>query len=85
MKQYIVTDTCVNFGIGTILELTERQYEKRKQALKKLFGNKYEVLLPVQFKRGEVVGIEGEPDKYLQAKLNPCEVKKEKKKDDVKG
>lgn len=71
MKQYLITDTFVNFGIGAILELTEKQYESRKHLLKKLSSNKYEVLQTVQFKRGEVVGLEGELDKYLQTKVNP--------------
>ena len=84
MEKYTVTDRFINFGISEILELTEKQYESRKHLLKKLQGNKYEVLQTVQFKRGEVVGLEKEPDKSLKSKLNPCEVKKEKKKDDVK-
>lgn len=81
MKQYLVTDTFVNFGIGAILELSEKQYESRKHLLKKLSGSKYEATQTVQFKRGEVVGIEGELDKYLLTKVNPCEVKKDKKND----
>ena len=88
MEKYIITDRFINFGISEILELTEKQYESRKHLLKKLQGNKYEVLQTVQFKRGEVVGLEKEPDKSLKSKLNPCEAKtivsKEKKKDDIK-
>ena len=87
MEKYIITDTFINFGISEILELTEKQYESRKHLLKKLQGNKYEVLQTAQFKRGEIIGLEKEPDKALKSKLSPCEgkeVKKEKKKDDVK-
>lgn len=85
MEKYVVTDKFINFGISEILELTEKQYESRKHLLKKLQGNQYEVLQTVQFKHGEVIGLAKEPDKALKTRLNPCEVKKEKKKDDVKG
>ena len=84
MEKYTVTDKFVNFGISEILELTEKQYESRKHLLKKLKDNKYRVEQNVQFKHGEIVGLETEPDKALNTNLSPCEVKKEKKKDDVK-
>lgn len=83
MKQYLITDV-VNFNTGVILELSEKQHKVREHCLKKLGGNKYEVLKTVQFKRGEVVGLDGELDKCLQQKVNPCEVKKEVKKHDPK-
>lgn len=93
MKQYIVEEV-VNFSEGTILELSEKQHKDREQCLKKLGGNKYEVLKTVQFKIGEIIGLDGELDKGMQSKvtldgghdkglqnkINQYEVKKEAKK-----
>lgn len=79
MKQYIITEA-MNFNAGSVLELSEKQYKGRDHCLKKIGNNKYEVLKTVQFKIGEVIGLDGEIDKGLQHKLNACEVKKEVKK-----
>ena len=85
MKQYTITEA-MNFNTGSILELTEKQYKGREHCLKKLGNNKYEALATVQFKIGEVIGLDEEVDKGLQHKLNPCEVKKEvKKHHDIKN
>ncbi len=93
MQLYIVTTFWVNLSTG-IVELTEKQYSSRQHNLKKLGGNKYDILKPVQFKRGEVFGYEGEMGKSLGKDMAACdkngviieaEVKKEKKKDDAKG
>lgn len=91
MEKYVITDKFVNFSIGDVLGLTDKQYESRQHLLKKLKDGKYYVSQTVQFKCGEIIGLEKEPAKEMLSKLNPCEVKpvpqpiKEKKKDDVKG
>lgn len=75
MEKYTVTDKFVNFGIGDVLELTDKQYDSRQHHLKKLKDGKYYVSQPVQFKRGEIVGLAKEPVKEMLSKLSPCEPK----------
>lgn len=90
MEKYVITDKFVNFGISEILELTDKQYESRQHLLKKLKDGKYQVSQTVQFKRGEIVGLEKKPSKEMLSRLNPCEitnsthVTKEAKKHDAK-
>ena len=88
MKQYLVTVFWVNLHTG-IVELTQKQYQSRQHCLKSLGDNKYEILKPIQFKKGETFGYDGELAKVHGKDMVPCETKsaviKEKKKDDVKG
>lgn len=93
MEKYVITDKFVNFSIGDVLGLTDKQYESRQHLLKKLKDGKYYVSQTVQFKCGEIVGLEKAPAKEMLSKITSCEAKpvpppqslKEKKKDDAKG
>lgn len=83
MKQYLVTAFWVNLSTGMV-ELTNKQYVSRQHNLRELGGNRYEILKSIQFKKGETFGYDGELSKVFEKEIVPCEVKKEKKKDDVK-
>jgi hypothetical protein len=65
MKRYKVTAPFVNFHSGTLL-LSKEQYASRAHALKPTkTPDRYLVLSPVQFKRGEEIGFGGEVSKAL--------------------
>lgn len=84
IKQYEITGVKVSFAPGFILGLTERQAQPRLQSLRKLDGNLYSVISPVEFKRGEVIGIpDGNVPKALVNALG--EVAGEKKAPPAKG
>jgi hypothetical protein len=57
MQNYEVTGSLVTFGLGAELKLSENQAEARISSLKKKKKDIYEVIHPVQFKRGERIGI----------------------------
>lgn len=56
MQIYKVTHTVI-LDIGTIVKLSENQLRARTPSLKKKRGGVYEVIEPVQFKKGEEVTI----------------------------
>lgn len=57
MQNYEVTGSLVTFGFGTELKLSESQADARTSSLKKKKKDIYEVIHPVQFKRGERIGV----------------------------
>lgn len=59
----------VSFGPGVRLRLTEAQAGARRLLLRPLGEGCYEVLSHVQFKAGEVIGIDGDVPKNLQPLL----------------
>lgn len=80
MKFFRTEDT-VSFHLGAILELTEEQAQVRMMGknLKHMGGRKYEVVKPIQFKKGETIGIEGEIPKALVPKFKEIDRKKDLK------
>jgi len=64
MKRYVVTGASANFASGVIM-LTEEQAKARVHALKDLGDGYFEVMTTVSFKRGEIVGYDGEVNKAL--------------------
>ncbi len=67
MKRYLVKEGPFSLSSGKV-ELTDEQYEPRANALRRVAEGRYEVLSKVEFKRAEVLGIEGEVSKlFLQA------------------
>ena len=70
MIKYLVTGGSACFVQG-MLELTEAQAKTRLANLKKAGEGFYEIINPVQFKTGEVVGFDGEPSRAMQAVLEP--------------
>jgi hypothetical protein len=64
MQRYTVTGHSVNIHSG-ILDLTHEQAASRLHSLTDLGDGLYEVLYPVQFKRGEEIGYDGEVNKNL--------------------
>lgn len=74
-----------------VIELSAAQFARRKhmQALKLISKGKYEIIKPVSFKAGEVIGFEGDLPKALASVMvdeAEAEVKKTKsKKAEVKA
>lgn len=76
-KQYQVTGVKVSFGPGIALGLTDEQAQPRLSCLKKipkgLYAGLYQVTAPVEFKQGEVIGLDVEVPKSLIHKLAPLD------------
>lgn len=62
MKQYRVVGKLARISTGNV-ELTPEQASDRMHNLKKLGGDVYEVLKPIEFKAGQVFGYDGTPGK----------------------
>lgn len=58
MKKIEVNTTCLVLANG-IVELTQAQYEPRQTSLKPQGGGVYQIIKPLQFKRGEILGYDG--------------------------
>ena len=63
MKKYKVAFPVV-FHSGKI-QLTDEQAKKRSHQITKVKGDLYDILTPVSFKAGEVVGLEKASKTYL--------------------
>jgi hypothetical protein len=73
MTAYRVTAVSINIYSGT-LGLDPSQADARIHRLKPLGGNRYEVRdPPVQFKRGEVIEIEGDLPKGMKQDVEVAE------------
>ena len=82
MKIYEVTSGFVTFGIGIELQLSEAQAESRMSSLQVRRKGIYGVATPVQFKRGERLGIyEAFLTKSLLENLKEIDKKSENKTD----
>lgn len=68
MKKYQTT-TIATLPAGTVMELTAEQAAKRAYALQALGKNVYRATAAVQFKRGEVIGLDAEPPKAMADEL----------------
>lgn len=64
MKKYEVVGRSVAFAAGR-LALSEGQAAVRAHALRHVGSSVYEVVQPVEFKQGEVIGYDGEVNKTL--------------------
>ena len=80
MNKYEVVEAVANIT-GGVLELEEGQSNPRSHKLRHIGGKKFEVLLPVQFKLGELVSYEGELPRVLQGSLKIVEKKQAKSKE----
>jgi hypothetical protein len=65
MKMYRVTQL-LTVGAGTVLQLSEEQLKDRGHQVEALGEGRYRAKGLMQFKRGEVLGIEGELAKIQQ-------------------
>lgn len=65
MKKYVVTAVKAAFNAGTVLGLTEKQAASRLHNLERIKSGVYRVLKPVEFKRGEEIGLQGEAQKIF--------------------
>ena len=75
----VVAATGLALAAGTLVGLTEkRQFDRFRDALEPVDGKRglYRLLRPVQFKAGEVVGLEGEIPKVLAEAVEPVEPEK---------
>jgi len=70
MISYKVVGLCLSLN-GGVVEITQKQYLRRKNCLKHIKGRKYEVLSLTHFKRGEVVILEKEASKAMMGVLEP--------------
>jgi len=76
-KQYEVTGAKIVFGSGFVLSLAEQQAQSRQSCLQKMKNGLYRVIKPVEFKRGEVIGIhDGSVSKTMVAGLEETGKKK---------
>jgi len=64
MDQYLVTAISARLAAG-VLRLTPAQSAPRLHNLKALGRGRFEIVSPVEFKRGEIIGYEGELPKAL--------------------
>jgi hypothetical protein len=71
MPKYTVDQNITLFG-GELI-LTVAQAGARAHCLQELKKGRYEIISPVQFKKGEVIVIPGEPDKALAQKVTKVE------------
>ena len=62
--KYTITSVPVRLHSG-VLELTKDQAHARRHNLKSLGKNRFEIVNPVEFKVGEVIGYEGDIPKAL--------------------
>lgn len=76
MNRYIVNEFKAIIPSGMIIMLDEAQYSTRRSSLKILKKGRYEVVSPVEFKRGEVIGLAGEiKSKMLAGQLDRVDEK----------
>lgn len=88
MQSYKVTAAKVTFGPGTVLRLKKEQYDARSHNLEPIEKNIYTVEAPVEFKSGEVIGLEGDVNKAqleLVQKVKSKKVQKAKDNTDNTG
>ncbi|WP_020675282.1 hypothetical protein [Geopsychrobacter electrodiphilus] len=68
MERYRIKAASANFHSG-ILQLNDQQASARQHALEDLGDGLYEIKQPVQFKRGEELGFDGDVSKLLLEQL----------------
>lgn len=64
MKQFEVIDRAARLSAGRV-KLTAAQAKPRAHALKALGGGVFEIVQPVEFKRGEVIEYDQDPGKAM--------------------
>ncbi len=81
MKRYTVTGTIVTLDGGSRVTLTTGQAKTRMHNLKRIDGDVYEVINPVQMKHGETFGYSGSVSKALMTEFKtPEQIKSEAEK-----
>lgn len=82
MQTYEVIGKQITFGLGTELKLSESQAEGRTTSLKKKTKDIFEVIEPVQFKRGEKITVS--PESLTKSLLESLKEISDKKSDSNK-
>lgn len=77
MNQYEVINGPITLPVGVIVYLTETQAALREHALQQKGNGAYEVIIPIQFKNGELLGFDDVPDKSLLVAFLPADKIKE--------
>jgi len=79
MKFFRTEDT-VKFQSGAILGLNETQSKPRllSKSIRAGKGGKFEVVTEIEFKKGEVIGVDGAIPKVLLSKFTAIEEEKKK-------
>ena len=67
MHRYRVIGSKLSLGPGTLVALTDDQAAGRAGRLVHRRADRYEVLASVEFKRGEIVGLDGRVSKAMAA------------------
>lgn len=78
MKTYEVVEGPARFGPGTRMLLTREQAVSRRHLLEGHLNEKekhgvFVTSGPVEFKRGEIIGVDGVPPKALREVMKPAE------------
>jgi hypothetical protein len=73
MKKFQVIGSALSLGAGTI-ELTEAQAKVRLHALDRVKGNVYKINNVIQFKVGEIIGLDAELPKTIVDRLQAVAV-----------
>lgn len=68
MDKYTITARSVRFASG-LLELTDEQARTRLPKLRALDKMRFEIIQPVEFKRGETIGYEGDLPKSFADRM----------------
>lgn len=82
--RYKVIGDFIEFHSG-LLELDDGQSKPRIHNLRKINDSTFEVMRKVQFKRGEIIGYDGELNKYMLGLLEVVEDVEEKPKTRAKA
>ena len=64
-----IVDKILSLNSG-LIKLTEDQYNRRKTRLKLISDGLYDILSPVEFKRGEIIGVQN-GDRYIETHAYP--------------
>jgi len=78
--KFFRTESTVKFPSGTILGLNDAQSKPRllSKSIRAGKGGKFEVITEVEFKKGEVIGVDGAIPKALLSKFTAIEEEKKK-------
>ena len=81
MQQYEIIRGPLFFLPGMVVYLTQEQAKPRQASIKQKPDGSYKVLHTIQFKTGEIIGLNEKPTKNMLGSFKPIKVKDEKEND----
>ena len=81
MQQYEIIRGPLFFLPGMVVYLTPKQAHPRQTSIKQQPDGSYKVLHTLQFKTGEIIGLNEKPTKNMLGSFRPLKVKDEKEKE----